>query len=233
MDIYNDINIIVNCSGKSGGCTLYNTFISNNYKAIRCHNDYEFKFSNSTNISLYDVIDNNKDILIIDSYRNPIERKISSFFENINTYLPNYNELTVDEIINFFNNNNFIYDLEEYHSINELLDHYNLPRFASFDFNRKYNFCNKNDKYFIKIRFKDINEWSKILSKIFNKYIFIKNSNLSLNKEYSDTYNEFIYKYKVPKKFLEENLENDIEFKIYNSIYEQDEYLQKWNVKSF
>jgi len=217
MDKYNNIDVIVNCSGNSGGCTLYNTFIFNNYKAIKCHNDYEFKYSNSTDISLFDVINNNnnkdnKDIIIIDSYRNPIERKISSFFENIKSYLPNYYELTIDEIINFFNDNNFIYYLEEYHSINEILDYYNIPRFSNFDFYKEYNICKKNNKIFIKIRFKDINEWSKILSKIFNKYIIIQKSNLSLNKSYSNTYNEFIKKYKVPKKFLEENLSNDIEF---------------------
>jgi len=33
--------------------------------------------------------------------------------------------------------------------------------------------------------------------------------------------------------FLDEHLENDIEFKIYNSKDEQDDYFNKWNIKSF
>jgi len=234
MYIYDNIDIFVNCSGKSGGCTLYDTFILDNYKTIRSHNNYEFKYNNSNNISLFDVINmnNNKNIYIIDSYRNPIERKISSFFENINSYLPNYNKLSVEEIINFFNDNNFIYNLEEYHSINEIFDHYNMPRFNNFNFDTKYNIFKKDNKIFIKIRFNDIKDWSNILSKIFNKNIIIQNSNLSINKVYFNIYNQFIEKYKVPMKFLEENLSNDMEFKIYNSRDEQEDYFNKWIIKS-
>jgi hypothetical protein len=177
-------------------------------------------------------MNNNKNIYIIDSYRNPIERKISSFFENINIYLPNYYKLSVEEIIKFFDDNNFIYNLEEYHSINEILDHYNIPRFTNYDFYKKYNIYKKDNIIFIKIRFNDIKNWNIILSKIFNKNIIIQNSNLSINKIYNNIYNQFIEKYKVPKKFLEENLANDIEFKIYNNSHEQEDYFNKWNIKS-
>ena len=56
--------------------------------------------------------------------------------------------------------------IEEYHSINSVLTHYNIPLFKKFDFKNKYIICEKNNKVFIKILYKDIHDWNNILSKI-------------------------------------------------------------------
>jgi hypothetical protein len=57
-------------------------------------------------------------------------------------------------------------------------------------------------------------------------------TNISDEKEYATIYKEFKAMYKVPKKYLENNLSNDNEFKIYNTIEEQKEYIEKWTVLS-
>ena len=66
------------------------------------------------------------------------------------------------------------------------------------------------------MRLNDINEWSNILSTIFEKNITIHNENLTSDKSINKLYNEFKEAYKVPEKYLNENLIKDKEFKIYN-----------------
>ena len=229
---FDDIDIFVYCGGKCGSTTLESTLINYNYKVFRAHSFADFtRLYNDKNI--FDIINNNrqnKEIYIIDSYRTPIERKISSFFENINTDVPNYRNLSDDEINSIINDK--INILEEYQSIDELFDYFNMEKFTSFDFNKKYNIRKEGNINFIKIRFNDIGNWANILSEIFQKNIILKNENLSHNKATYELYNNCRNKYRVSKKYLDENLANDKNFKIYNSIDEQLEYITKWKNKS-
>lgn len=66
-----------------------------------------------------------------------------------------------------------------------------------YDFVKKYYIKEIYNLVFIKLRFKDINEWSDILSCIFNKEIKLVNENISENKEYFDLYNKLKKNYKV------------------------------------
>jgi hypothetical protein len=231
-------NVIVYCGGKCGSSTLVNTFKNNNYKSLHTHNFNYYKSIMQKDI--YNIIDNQKEIIyIIDSYRLPIERKISSFFQNINLYIPDYNNKSITELIDIFNND-FLMVLEEYHSINEILDHYKLSHFDKFNFEKKYVLQKKDNLIFIKIRFHDINNWENILSEIFNRSIILYPDNLTSNKSIHNLYKEFKEIYKVPKKYIEnclinniENNESYIEFKIYNTSEEQIEYINYWLEKSY
>jgi hypothetical protein len=231
----NNINVFVYCGGKCGSSTLYNTFGKNGFSPIKIHDNNNYQAVFKQKDSIFDLINyssKNKIVYIIDSYRTPIERKISSFFENISIHLPNYNNLSIDEIVMFFNNN-FINHLEEYHSINEVLKHYNIPLWKCFDFKNKYNIIKKDNIIFIKILFKDIQNWNKILSEIFNKKIIIYENNLTSNKSINDLYIKFKKKYKVPVSYIENILKNDKEFKIFNTPDEQIEYINNWLKKSY
>ena len=192
-------------------------------------NIYDTLKINSYNLIQYSRI-NNKLIYFIDSYRNPIERKISSFFQNINEIKPDYKEISIDELIKFFNDTFFNY--EEYHSINEILNVFNIDLFNSFDFNNKYNIKYHENMIFIKIRFKDVDNWQFILSKIFNKEIIIHNDNLTIDKDYNEYYSEFKKNYKIPKEHFDKIIE-DREFNIYNSENEKKEYYNFWSNKIF
>jgi hypothetical protein len=225
-------DIFILCGGKCGGTTLAKTFSMNGYKTTHIHslkNKGLFKSSiDKNNIIL--TMDNsciNKKIYIIDSYRNPIERKISSFFQNINIYMPDYKNKSIDDLISCFNND-YINNLEEYHPLNQALNHYNIPLFNKFDFDKGYNIVEKDNKIFIKILFKDINKWNIILSEIFQKEIIIINDNLTKNKNIINIYNSFKHLYKVPNHYIYNKLLNDINFKIYNTKQEQNTYIQKW-----
>jgi hypothetical protein len=237
----NDLDIIVYCGGKCGSSTLHTSFKKNGYKSYKIHDNSYFQylcniFKKDMNKTIYDVIDfnvqQNKKIYIIDSYRTPIERKISSFFQNIDNHISNYNMKTTEDIISIFNEK-IIYELEEYHSIDEVMMHYGLDTFTEFDFEKKYNIVQKGNIIFIKMRLNDINEWSTILSTILEKNIVVHNENLTSAKPINKLYIEFKEKYRVPEKYLTEYLIHDKTFKIYNTKEEQDKYLYIWLKKSY
>ena len=228
LKLSTDCNIFICCSGKSGSTTLYTTFINNGYKSIHCHGNENFK-NNSLiykhfKLDLHELIELNSKkyerIYIIDSYRTPIERKISSFFENLEK---------LEKLENLLDKS--IIDIENYAAINDVLNYYNLDYFNTFDFDKKYNIKHYKNITFIKLRFEDINEWSTILSEIFNKPIIIHKDNLTINKKYYNIYNIIKQKYIIPD-YLLTLIENDREFKIYNTPAKQKEYLDYWKSRS-
>ena len=88
-------NVFVYCGGKCGSSTLTHTLNLNGFNSLHTHSNEEFKhvhctdyYNNykSTNINtIEDIINcqNFDNVYIIDVYRTQIERKISSFFQNI------------------------------------------------------------------------------------------------------------------------------------------------------
>jgi hypothetical protein len=96
------INYFVYCGGKCGSTTLNTTLLKNNMKSIHFHSE---EFSNlNHNKSNYKIINNNKNknekLYFIDSYRTPIERKMSSFFQNLKTEKLNWSH---DDLVKEFN----------------------------------------------------------------------------------------------------------------------------------
>jgi len=224
----NNLDCIILCGGKCGSSTLNETMINNNYKSIKIHNKHDFikRYNYDGLIDSINLSSSNKKVYLIDSYRTPLERKISSFFENISKHVPNYTEKSMSELIDIFNDK-YLNLLEEYHSINIILDEYKLEHFKDFDFEKRYAIKEYGNIVFIKLLFKDINNWGDILSNIFNKEIKMHNSNISDNKSYKKLYELFKKHYKVPQSYIENNLKNDVEFKIYNTSEEQNDYINK------
>jgi hypothetical protein len=230
--ILTDIDIICLTGGKCGSSTLNRTFILNGYKSIKVHYKADFieQFKYDGLIDLINNSSRTKKIYLIDSYRTPIERKISSFFENIHHHVPNYLDKSTEELIDIFNKK-YIKHIEEYNSINPIMLEYGLELFDTFDFNKGYVIKEKNNIVFIKILFSDIKKWDIILSNILNKKIIIYNCNISSNKNYYSLYEEFKIKYKVPKSYLND-LKNNVDFNIFNTKIQQEKYIDKWSLNS-
>jgi len=228
-----NIDIFILCGGKSGSSSLYSSFIKNNYNTLKIHGklDYIEQFNEDKLYETINISSAKKPVFIIDVYRTPIERKISSFFQNIDSYLPNWQCKSIEQLITKFNNK-YLYELEEYHSINEAFDYYDIPYFKEFDFKKKFNLFKKNNLIFIKLLYKNINEWHHILRVIFNKQFIITKDNMSSYKNYYKTYQHFLLMYKIPKKYLN-ILTKDREFLIYNTLEDQVSYFEYWNSKSF
>lgn len=234
LDRIDNVDIICMTGGKCGSTTLLTTFINNGFKSIKAHYiaDFENQYGYDGLIDLINESSSKKKIYLIDSYRTPIERKISSFFQNIQIYVPDYKEKSCEELISIFNEN-YLDTLEEYHSINSIMQYYGLNPFKKFNFKKRFVKKNKGNIVFIKILFSDINNWNIILSKIFKRNITLHSANLTKNKEEINLYNEFKQKYRVPIKYLKNKLINDREFKIFNTLKKKKMYMINWVKKSF
>jgi len=226
--------VFIYCGGKCGSSTLERTFTTNGFVTLRCHTNLEFKKTKHTNINIHAVIDGCKKrrkVYVIDVYRTPIERKISSFFENLNTHVPNYTSLSIEQLTTIFNNK-FLDTIEEYHPFDEVMQNMGFKKNERYDFNKKYIKIVYDNIIFIKLRFTDIAIWGNILTEIFGKKIIIHPDNLSNKKSTYNLYNNFKNNYKVPKEYLESLKDKDINFKIYNKPEEQDKYINMWMQRS-
>jgi hypothetical protein len=230
--MYDDFSVFIYCGGKCGSTTLLNTFKENGFKTLHLHGKQHFPtlckdIVEATGISDFPSFlsyQKSEKIYIIDVYRTPIERKISSFFQNILTHVgENFATVPVDELINIFNRN-FLHSIEEYHPLD-----IELPIFTGkkWDDKREYLIKEEGNRVYIKLRFSSIDRWGQILSSIFNREISVVPMNLSENKIYAHVYKEFKKKYKVDPSYLYA-LELCPIFRKYMTEKEQREYLKKW-----
>lgn len=229
----NDIDVFVIAGGKCGSSTLKQTFSALKLKTIKSHNPTCFKHQFGYE-GFFDTIvqsSKNKKLIIIDAYRTPIERKISSFFHNGERKIPNFLSMTTEEQIDLFNND-YLYRIEEQHIINQIYLRLNIPQIVSYDFKREYLYQRYKNIVIVKLHYNDIKNWGKRLTDIFRMPIKIVNDNVSKDKPYYENYKDFLNKYKVPKHYIEHKLVKDIEFKKFQTPEQQNTYITRWLEKS-
>jgi hypothetical protein len=185
------------------------------------------------NIKIKDIIIYNsmlgKNVYVIDVYRSPIERKISTFFELIEMHFNN----NVDEIMTYslnritkrFNNIFLHIANDDY-----FMEKFEIPLPESFDFEKKYLLIKENNIQYIKLRLCDSKDWGEILSTILNNEIFIINDYETSNKKINLLYENFKNNYKIPSNLLEE-LKKDSFLNYYFSLEEKEKYLNNWSSK--
>ena len=225
---FSQTQVYVYCSGKCGGSTLKNT-LKDHFNSIHLHSNYCFTEDLKYNFSAFECIEqsmkNFEEIYIIDSYRLPIERAISAFFQNITIHVPDYENKSVEDLIKIFNENYIMH--ENYNSLDEIYTYFNIMIPDKFNFDAKYNHTKYKNVNIIKLRFNDINNWSSILSNIFNKDITILDDNLSINKSYYSLYKEFLEKYTISETNFHFFI-NEQRFLTYNTPDEQKLYIEKF-----
>ena len=221
--------------GSTSLVTSIRIFASHIYNVIHIHDENMLKrISNINNITINDLILYNqyigKEVFVIDVYRSPIERKISTFFEKIdilhfNNTCNNINNYNIEKIINRFNK---IYPFIG--NGDHFIDTYNINIPDSFDFNKKYICMKENNITYIKLRLKDSKEWDNILSKLLNVNMKIIKDYETSKKEIKTLYLLFKEKYKIPINYLEE-LDNCIYLNYYYNEKEKEEYFNEWSNK--
>lgn len=240
LNINHDTLIFIYTAPKVGSTSLVSSFRifgGMKYGVIHIHDEIMLeKLIGVKNVKVTDIIQYNhnlgKTIYVIDIYRNPIERKISAFFEKISSYHFNNDEDTinrynVNRVINRFNNifphlGNGDHYIDKYELTNELPE--------VFPYDQKYLIIEKNGIKYIKLRLKDCDEWERILSSIFGHKICIIRDYKTENKKIGDLFKNFLEKYKIPENYLTEIM-NDRYLNYYYSQSEKDEYFNKWNFK--
>uniref|UniRef100_A0A6C0BDL1 Prolyl 4-hydroxylase alpha subunit Fe(2+) 2OG dioxygenase domain-containing protein n=1 Tax=viral metagenome TaxID=1070528 RepID=A0A6C0BDL1_9ZZZZ len=228
-----DYEVIIYCGGKCASSSLKKTFTLKNYKTIHLHSDANYKerfprlIKNTGKKTVKDLIkiQSKKNVYIIDVYRDPIERLISSFFQNIVNHISSdYQKYDRNILMNFIFKN---IRLEDYHPLDD-----DFPEFFnSFDLSLDYKVVKYNNLTFIKLKFSSIEKWSEILSNIIGEEIKMEKDNLSSDKEYKEYYQNFRENIQIPKSLLDYfiNLET---FKRYNSLEEIEKYTQKWKLQT-
>ncbi len=172
-----------------------------------------------------------KNVYVINIYRSPIERKISTFFEKIGSHHFNADDTDVNrynilKVINRFNN-----IFPWIGNGDHFIDKYNINIPEKFDVIKKYILVNENDIKYISLRLKDSNEWGTILTNIFGFNIRTIKDYESSNKTIKDLYKYFKIHYKIPVNLLNE-LINDKYIKYYYSQDEINKYYNDWLIKS-
>ena len=206
------------------------------YDIIHIHDEEMLRvLGNINGITINEIILYNKylgkEVFVIDIYRNPIERKISTFFEKIGSYHFNNH----DHIVNTYNVNRVINRFNKIFPHIGLGDHfidkYNINVPEKFDFLNKYLLVHENGITYIKLRLKDSHSWGQVLSTILKIKIGIVKDYESSNKPIKDLYNMFKSTYKIPKNLLEE-LMNCKYLNYYSSPEEKKQYYNDWLTKS-
>lgn len=239
-------NVFMMIAPKSGSSTLAHTLNKNHIPTLHCHNDfYFFHTLMKKKQILFHYLDmvseiakmNNKKIYVIDCYRKPIERRISSFFQsisgitnkNIHHMIQHQNEY-IDELIYIFNQ----YVFQKYDDYEPLETFGNFREECGkehFDFEKKYVMYEKNNVVFIKLRFEDIESWDSILSEIFGKKITFYERNVSKEKVYYPLYSLFKNKYRITQENLN-YIKSKSFLSFYNTPEEVQKYLSYWENKS-
>lgn len=187
------------------------------------------------NITINDLIQYNqtlgKEVYVINIYRSPIERKISTFFEKIGAYHFN----ATDEHVNNYNISKVI---KRFNSIfphigngDHFIDKYNIEYPTTFDTNNKVTILTKDNIRYVSLRLKDSEEWGKILTNLFGFGIRIKRDYESNDKPIKQLFNIFKQHYKIPRNLLQDVMNNKY-FKYYYSDNELTEYFNRWTLTS-
>ena len=231
--------IFVYSAPKVGSTSIVSSlriFGSNKVDVIHIHDEEMLKvLAHIQNITVNELILFNKylgkDVYVINVYRSPIERKISTFFEKIGSYHFNAS----DEIINTYDVNKIIKRFNDIFPYIGLGDHFidkydiNLP--LNFDHNRHHLLVVNNDIVYISLRLKDSDMWGQILSTIFGFKICIVKDYESSNKPIKELYNLFKLNYKIPTNLLDDCMKCKY-FNYYYSDQERQSYYNQWLTKS-
>lgn len=235
-----DILVFIYTPPKVGSTTLVSSFrMSCARKVCVLHIHDETMLSvvtgikNNNKVTINELINYNafigKNVYTIDVYRNPIERKISEYFELLSSYHFNTTEnnivnYKIELLIKRFNSLFYYLGRGDY-----FFDKYDIDIPERFDFEQKYLLVEKNNVKYIKLRLCDSNEWSTILSNILNIEIIIVKDYQTENKSIGEVYKKFNDAYQIPYNLLE-HIKECKYFNYYNNEIEKINYLNKWEL---
>ena len=227
--------IIIYCGAKVGSTSLVSSLrlsCSENSNVIHLHDDAMLRVltQSDDSVSVSGLIEYNskiKKVFVIDIYRSPIERKMSEYFEKLcdlhfNNKPEEVNNYNLHRITKRFND-----IFSHIGKGDHYIDKYDIPVIESFDVKRKYQLQEINNITYIKLRLKDSHEWSKILSKIMNRQIYIVRDYETINKEIGDLYKRFKSEYKLPLNLYQTIVEDEY-LSFYYTEEERESYLKEW-----
>ena len=256
LGIKDDINILKNkniifvySSAKCGSTSLVSSLrlsCFEQFTVVHLHNDTMLKIMYKIhNVTIKDIIEFNrslnKNVYVFDIFREPIEHKMSLYFEILDTFHFNVNTtdiktLTLEKIIKRFNDvfPHIVY-LDYFESVYEFQT---PPLIVPFDFEKGYiHYKDSNGINYIKLRLRDADtKWSTILSQLFRNNIWVVKDNVmasSAKRPLYKFYEQFKKSYRLPMNFFEElKSSSSSVLDSYLSPEEKEAYFQKWEISS-
>lgn len=239
--------IIILSGGKTGSTTLYNTFKKINVNTHHSHSCCNVtRNSVNTIFELFNgskhhnvIIPNNKTVLIINSYREPVSRMISSLFENYSFHIPGMNlndpvqtnfEKIKNKLYEYFENKSYY---EMYHPMTQFKNYNFFDIFSQqFDKNIGSSVYKFNNVTLLLLRFDKINEWQNIISKSFNwTYFRLYPVNISNSKVYAKLYRYTLANLVIPSQYIKDLLMADMDnLKFYYNEQDLQKIFQKYNI---
>lgn len=231
--------IFVYCPPKVGSTTIVSSIricSTFKYTVLHIHDETMLNvLTGVSNVTIKEIILYNsllgRNVIVIDIYRSPIERKMSEFFDKISSFHFNNHE---NKIVNYniqrltsrFNNIFSHLSKSDYYR-----EEYGINVPAEFDFINKYLLVEQNGIKYIKLRLCDSNNWSSILSKLLETDIIIFTDYETKNQPLGKLYEAFKREYKIPENYLNDIIDSDVHFDYYYSDEEKINYIEYWNNK--
>jgi len=222
--------------GSTSLVTSLRIFVSHTFNVIHIHDEEMLRvLGNITNITINEIILYNhfigKEVYVIDVYRSPIERKISTFFEKIDCYHFNNfcHEVNKYDIHKFFNRFDKIFPYIG--NGDHFIDTYDISIPSQFNFEEKFLHIKEDGVHYIKLRLKDSELWGTILTNILKEQVKVIKDYETVNKTIKDSYLRFKENYRLPINFLDD-LDKCPYLNYYYSESEKNEYLNEWKEKS-
>ena len=234
--------IFVYCPPKVGSTSLVSSLRisgASKYKVLHIHDEKMLEvLTGIKGATIQDIIDFNvflgREIVVIDIYREPLERKMSEFFGKLasyhfNTSIQNVERYSLERLSARFNSlfphlANGDHYLEKYHDIV-------ICPPSDFDHKQKYLIHNKDRLTYVKLRLRDSNEWSHILKNAINLDVTIIKDYVRETLPLGRLYKKFKQSYLLPVNFIPV-IQSDRFFNFYLSPGEQIEYLNSLREKT-
>jgi hypothetical protein len=227
--------IFVYCPPKVGSTSLVTSirlFANEKFTVLHVHNERILKSLYGIDATIVEIIKYNsllgKKIYVFDIYRTPIEKKISLFFEKLESlhFNASFEKLFIDKLIHRFNNIFPYLGTNDYYK-----NEYSINFPESFDFDKKFILEEKENVKYIKLRLSDSNtSWNTSLREILGIEIKIVRDYETSEKKTGELHRNFIENYKIPENLLE-LVKCDEQVMYYMNHLERNEYLQLWESK--
>lgn len=177
-----------------------------------------------------DILSTMSNNLVITIVRLPVDRHISGFWEGYNTHVPNYKELTMEQIIQIYDSQNKGIQYDE-NWMNTLFDTMEInPDTFYFDKERGYTILNgKNGNDYLFFRFEDWDMIAEEVLPLLNININEKKNKTEL-KEYGEMYKNHKRMYTINSK-EEEKIQNSKYLQIFYTNQQIESHINKWKKK--
>lgn len=203
---YSQVRIIIYSGGKTGSTTLYKSFIKL-YPVgavLHCHNNHTrpYNLIDIYNTPRHNIPPHQRSLHIISSYREPITRNLSSFFQNIhkhtNMTTQQLQTLLIPDLVKLYVDKLTLKPFENYHPHHpngndfSTIDNINIMSIPSQFISHNSTFqIYQGTHSFIRIVmlvFNHIDKWQQILQTHVNKKFILYPSNITHDKDIGTLY---------------------------------------------